>query len=297
MLKLKSNEVLYMDPNTNPQPGVTPPVTPEPIQPAAPPPVQSPAPVPNPVAAAPAPEASLPSVPDNWPGTFGLYQYSKQAVKVNIGAIVILWILQAIISGSSFKLHQTGDLLSLIIGSLLTTAAILLYLAGINRQKLSLGQALSQAVPLWLKMIGLNILLFLSFIVSFILLIVPFFFVAPRLSLANYFLVDKNMGILEAYKTSWSVMKGHSGKAWGIILLTIAIILLSLTIIGIPFSIYMYIMYSAAFAVLYKFLEKGQPEPAANPTPSQVAAPPAPDAQPPVTPTQPEVTPPSPPVV
>jgi uncharacterized membrane protein len=129
-------------------------------------------------------------------------------------------------------------------------------------------------------MIGLFILIALSIVASAVLFIIPVFFVLPRLALAYYFLIDKHMGVIEAYKASWHATKGNAGKVWGIIGATILMALLMITIIGIPFSIYFLIMYSAVFAVLYEFLGKTQPTAPAAPAPAAVPA--APAAAPPV---------------
>ncbi len=102
----------------------------------------------------------------------------------------------------------------------------------------------------------------LVLVASFIALIIPFFIVAPRIALSPYFLIDKNMGPIEALKASWAITQGHAGKVWGIIGANIAFALLILTLIGIPVAIYLLFMYSAALAVLYEFLNK-QPKPKA----------------------------------
>jgi hypothetical protein len=248
-----------MEPTATPPTNVTPPpVPPSPPAPtpaaAAPTPPAPPTPVAPPIAPASTP---LPSVPDTWPGATGLYKYSKQVVKVNLRTVVTIWLLDLLISSIiGWKFSFIGHVIALIIGSLATAAYTFTYLASLRGEKMSIGQALSSALPVWLKMIGLTILIAVSIIVSVLLLIVPFFFVLPRLTLSPYFLIDKKMGVLEAYKASWHATKGNVGKVWGIILLTIAMALLFITIIGIPFSIYFLIMYNAAFVVLYKFLEK-----------------------------------------
>lgn len=192
----------------------------------------------------------------------------------NIGTLVVVWLITVVIGGgadAAFK--NAGSFISFLVSALATAAYALILLAGVRGQKLSIGDALSKALPLWLKMIGLTIVVGLSLFVSFLLLVIPFFFVLPRLSLAHYFLVDKNMGVMEAYKASWAVTKGSSGKVWGVIGATFLMMLLMITIIGIPFSIYFLVMYSGAYAVLYEFLNKSKPA-----APAPAAAPVAPAA-------------------
>jgi hypothetical protein len=209
---------------------------------------------------------ALPSVPESWPGAFGIYKYSKQAVRLNLGVIILFWlvsivaniILDALLGD---VLGRTGDWisqgLSYLISAFTTVGTTMAYLAGIRRQKLDFNQTFRNSLPLTLKMLALTILITLALIGSLLLLIIPFFFVAPRLALVNYFLVDKDMDVLEAFKASWAATKGRVGKVYGIVGASIAMALLVITIIGIPFAIYFLIMYSAAFAVLYEYLQKG----------------------------------------
>jgi hypothetical protein len=168
-------------------------------------------------------------------------------------------------SGADRVSPSVGGLLGVIVSIIGTTAGVLVYLAGVRGQKLGFGDAVSKALPFFFRMIGLWIVVAVTLFVSFILLVIPFFFVLPRVSLAHYFLIDQDMGVMEAFKASWAATKGHAGKVWGIIGATILMALLMVTIIGIPFSIYFLIMYSAAYAVLYSFLGKSAPAPAAAP--------------------------------
>ena len=221
----------------------------------------------NDAAAAPTVNASsaVPSVPASWPGAFGLFKHSKKAVKQNLGTLVVIWLLSILVSIIlDTALKRPGSAASYVMDSLATAAFALTYLAGIRGETISTGEALNKALPFWLKMIGLNILVVLSVIGSILLLVIPFFFVLPRLVLANYFLVDQNMGIIDAYKASWAATKGHAGNVWGIIGVTILMALAAVTIIGIPFAIYWLVMYSASFAILYEFLRKSQPAAAAK---------------------------------
>lgn len=233
-----------------------PPVPTQPVQP-----LTNPEPTAPPAPASPPPVSeSLPSVPTTWPGAFGAYKFSKQAVKINLVTVVVLWIFTIIVEEIlKWKLKVPGYIISDVIGSLITAGLALTYIAGVRKQQVSIGQALRSALPLWLKVIGLQILVIISIAASVILLIIPFFFVLPRLTLATYFLVDKKLGIIEAYKASWAVTKGYSVKVWGIIGVNLLMVVLALTIIGIPFSIYFLVMYSAAFAVLYEFIIKVRP--------------------------------------
>lgn len=222
-------------------------------------------------ATAPKTEAAVSGAPSTWPGAFGAYKYSKAAVMTNIWVLIGLWLTVAVISSVAQQISSSvGGIISALVEVVGTTAGILVLLAGVRGQKLAYGDSISKALPYFFKMIGLWIVIFVVLLVSFLLLVIPFFFVLPRVSLAHYFLIDKNMGVMDAFKASWDTTKGSAGKVWGIIGATFLMALLMITIIGIPFSIYFLIMYSGAYVVLYEFLGKTKPAAAA---PKAAAAP------------------------
>ena len=221
-----------------------------------------------PVTGMPMAEPAASTIPSVWPGAFGVYKYSKQVVKRNwttillfIAAIIVVAIVDRILNDPSrpVGLRIGGTIVTDIIGILISMAVNFTYLAGIDERKLSFGEALSKCTPmLTLKYIAAVIIEWVILTISILLLLVPFFFVLPRLALVSYFIVDKNMGPLKAIGASWRVTKGHSLEVWGVILTTIAMALLMITIIGIPFSLYFLFMYGAALAVLYKFVTQNQ---------------------------------------
>lgn len=201
------------------------------------------------------------SLPTTWPGAFGIYKYSKRVVRLNLANLVALWLIDIVVQFIlQIVLRQVGNILAYFISPLFLVCVTIIYLAGLRGQTVQLEQVIKQAIPFWLKAIGLQILVFLSYFGSIILFIVPFFFVYPRLTLTNYYLIDKKLGVLEAYTASWNATKGHAGKAWGIFGASLAMALLVLTIIGIPFAVYFLVMYSAAYSVLYGFITKSQPD-------------------------------------
>lgn len=206
-------------------------------------------------------------VPHEWPGKFGVYKYSKLAVKNNLATIVLLGVILLIVSFVAELIGQRyGGFLALIVSGVFNAALIYTLISSVRDQKVDFGAAISRGVGSWWQIVVLMLLVDISYVVSLVLLIIPFFFVFPRLSLATYFLVDKRMGVLEAYKASWEATKGNAAKVWGIVVVNILIGVLAITIIGIPFTIYFFIMYSGAYAVLYELLQTAKP--AAHPSQS-----------------------------
>jgi hypothetical protein len=210
---------------------------------------------------APAEPEALP-LPPHWPGAFSAYKYSKQAIKLNLGTFVTWLLIEIVVSGGISLLGNSASdatkglfqIISYLITPLFAAILTKILIAGVRRQSVDSGEAFSRGLPYWLNNVILSILVGVTLIVSFLLLIVPFFFVWPRLTLATYFLVDKNLGPVEAYKASWNATKGYAGRMYGILGAQIAMGLLVITIIGIPFAIYFLVMYSAAHAVIYEII-------------------------------------------
>lgn len=218
------------------------------------------------------------NVPNVWPGAFGAYKHSRDAVRFNIGTIIGLILLSIVVSiilgGRSNTGRSGGSLLADLINVWFSAALTITFLASVRSTKISFGEALKKGGSLYLKYLGLSIVTAVVLFVSFLLLIVPFFFVLPRLVLAPYFLVDKNLGPIEALKTSWAETKGHSGKVWGIIGASLLMAILILVLIGI----YFLIMYSAVMALLYVYVQSNKSAAPAAPAVAEPTAPASPVA-------------------
>jgi hypothetical protein len=205
-----------------------------------------------------------------WPGAFGIYKRSKEAMMVNIGSflgllgayIVASIVVSIIMSALGMDSDSFGrNIVDLFLGSAFTVIFVNVVMAGIRNQKMDFNTALKSCFSiLTLKMVGLTILTAFMLIGSLLLLIVPFFFVFPRIALSYYFLVDKNMGIFDSISASWNATKGSSGKVWGITGVSILFALAILVLVGI----YLSIMYAAAYGLLYVYLTSGQKATLAN---------------------------------
>jgi hypothetical protein len=239
---------------------------------------------PNPVAA--------PLVPETWPGAWGVYKNSKRAVLTNTGMFVVLFIISALTQASR-EVNAGISIVIWLISMYFMAVATIGYLTAVRGQKPSFGQAFRGVNLLtYIKLVVNYILLFIIALGSFLLLIVPFVLIFPRIIFAPYLVVDKHLGPIEAFSKSWELTKGHNGKVWGLVGVYIAFCLLLITIIGIPFAIYFLFIYSAAIYVLYEFLMKQSG--GASATPVIDSAPQAPTASPePIHTEAPGVTPPT----
>lgn len=254
---------------TNPEPTPVNP-TPTPVVESAP--VAPAAPAGAPPAAAPE-AAFLPNVPETWPGAWGLYKYSKQAVrrnwKVILGLFVLAYVVPVILE---IALKQLGRILGDVVTIVTYVAIINALFASVRGQKISLGGAFSISPLTFLKVIVNYVFLGITIAFSIFVFIIPFFIIFPRVILAPYLVIGRNLGPFEAINASWAMTKGNSGKVWGVLGAAIAMALLMITIIGIPFALYFLFTYSAAFMLLCEYLAAKQTV-AAPAAPAQPVAP------------------------
>lgn len=207
---------------------------------------------------------TTPTAPAEWPGAFGIFKKSRDVIRYNLGTIVLLTLLTFAASilvnmvlevffGKQFA-DTFGQLIPYALSAYLTVALTYAYLSSARSKKLDVEAALKVVPSLYWRMFFLELLIMLAVIGGLILLIVPGIIIGLRLSLAHYYLVDKNMSVMEAYKASWHATKGHLGKIWGMIGVGLLMLLPTLTIIGVVATVYLLFMYSAVSALLYLYL-------------------------------------------
>lgn len=211
------------------------------------------------------PKAPL-TAPAEWPGAFGIYKAAKAASMVNWQPYLILMVISLVISvaisqvsSDDYRTSQyyMGQFLSWFTGTFISVAGAVIQLRNVSHEKISLGEAVSRSTPLFWRMLLASLVVGAVAFGSLLLFIVPFFFVIPRLALYSYFLIDKNLGPVEAVKASWEKTRGHASKVWGIIGANIVFALLLFTVIGIPFAAYLLFMYASSSALLYSWIEGG----------------------------------------
>lgn len=195
---------------------------------------------------------TAPSTLTNWPGAFGVINESKRVVLSNWRPILILAIVSGISNGVGNRQddHWALTLASTVITIVTGVALLYALLLATKGEKATLGQSMKFALSLtsikYFFMILLSLIIVVASLVAFV---IPFFFVAPRLVLAEMFLVDKGMGPLESIKASWAATKGHVGKLYGILGVYILFIIACLVLIGF----YFLFIYMATLPLLYRF--------------------------------------------
>lgn len=205
--------------------------------------------------------------PGEWPGTIQSFRIVRQYIKPRIwdfvsviGIGIALLLVVDIIVSAIFRTRITGsivdDVISFIVGAFMQATIIAMYFKVLKNEDFSLNSALLYGYRKMLKMTGLLLVMDVIIVASFVLLVIPFFFVLPRVYLAPYYFVFADCNVNQAIAASWHSTKGNSKKVYGILLLDIAFALLFLTIIGIPFAIYWGIINSGSFAFITLYLSQ-----------------------------------------
>jgi hypothetical protein len=196
----------------------------------------------------------------SWPGAFGIYAPSREAMMRNLSTLLLLVLIiligSTVLSAIFRHSYILNQLVALVFSAYATSALVHATIASVRGKHVELSDALRVSPQLVLNMFLLSLLIGLSLLGGLLLLIVPAFIILPRLVLAPYFLVDKDLGVIEAYKASWNASRGRAGIIYGIIGVTILMILPALTIIGIPVTAYFVFMYTASTALLYEYAKK-----------------------------------------
>lgn len=205
------------------------------------------------------------NIVNEWPGAFGAFRLSRDAVRRSLKTLIWLAVLDvvvnlgvSVVSEAVFGNVAGGtfyDVCSLFISALYIVAQVYTYINSVRGKRVELDALYKAVSPYWMRMVLLDLLIVVTVVVGLILLIIPGIYFALRLSLAPYFLVDKNLDVMEAYKASWDATKGNVLKILGIIGVYILMLLPIITIIGALVTIYLTFMYAAAFALIYEHVK------------------------------------------
>jgi hypothetical protein len=219
------------------------------------------------------------SLHSQWPGAFRVVGPARETMKRIWTTMLLLVLVTAVLSfllnlltnnnhpgymnyssmatynwTNGWTSNGITEVISFIVSALISCAEIVTLLAGLRGKKIDFSSAFKLGFPMWGRMLLLNLLVGISVIGGLILLVVPGIWIALRLSLAQYYLVDRQMGVMDAYKASWNDTKGELGKIWGVIGVIILMVLPSLTIIGIIATVYLLFMFWPAMAMLYMYI-------------------------------------------
>jgi|GEM_PF-919448 len=202
-----------------------------------------------------------------WPGAFKIFKIAKTAVLLNLKTFIFLIligigleIISQTVSSSLTKMSTAAiaGLLSAIVSFVVSTfyqaATTYVNIESAKGNKVDFGVSFRYVFKRLINILIAAFIVGVLAMFSIILLIVPAFFIIPRIFMTLYYVIDKDLGPTEALTASWRNTKGNVGKVYGIFGVTILMILPALTIIGIPVTIYLLVMYWPAYAVLYNFI-------------------------------------------
>lgn len=237
----------------------------------------------------PAPTQAAPEPITTWPGAFALWGPSKQAVWFNLNTLLTLFVLNIIpnVLQQMFKAKKTVEffgtattttvdtplsslfgLIAFVLGLILTTAIAYTLLSGARAKKVELAEAFNVGKTFAIRSFVLGLLVGLTVFGGIILLVVPGIYFALRLMLAPYYLFDKNMTAMDAYKASWAATSNHMGKLLGILgVIVLMALLFIIPILGWIAGFYLIFCFSGATALVYEFIQKQTPA-APAPTPA-----------------------------
>lgn len=168
------------------------------------------------------------------PSAFTLFRSSLEALSANIWTFVLLFAIPSIflvagsildyisggIHGATPALFWVGAAL-MGIGGLLTILAMpalmMTQIRSASGKLYEVDAALRDGFHIFWRYIGMMIALLVIFALSFVLLIVPFFFAIRRYLLAPYYLADRDCSIKEALRRSAADSQNFKGAIWGLI--------------------------------------------------------------------------------
>lgn len=115
-----------------------------------------------------------------------------------------------------------------VIWAFINMAPSVYFLAKAKRGKApQLGECYRRGLPLLLRVIGVNIL-------AGVAIICTLFVLLPRFLLAQYYLVDKELGVREALRRSWRQSQPFYWNIWGILGVQAVFALLASAASGVP---------------------------------------------------------------
>jgi hypothetical protein len=233
-----------------------------------------------------APQFDTSIAPSEWPGAFAGFKQVRPTVKTVWLSVFLIYfsygIIYSIIATIIVSISKNtiiNNLLSLVVGTLEAGTLLSIYYAVLRHEDTSASVAFKNATSKFLSLLVVNIAVYFICFLSFIALIVPFFFIAPRVMFAPYLVIGEGLDIGDSISKSWSMTKGHLGKIYGLWGLMILIGLLLLTVIGIPFAVYWFIIAYGLSVQLARFMYGHTTAPIIQqqiqvPTINQAAAPP-----------------------
>lgn len=205
----------------------------------------------------------------------GNFKESWEAVKLNIVTFLVLVLLPMILSFLLFlfailpAITNTNAgtaisgvlffvaMLAVLFIDLVTYPAFLVTaLKSVQNEKVNVEQAFKQGIKYLIPLIGLAILSLLVIVIGLILFIIPGLIATFFLMLAPYFLVDKNLGVVDSMKASYNTTKKYWKPVLSIeILYWLMGLLVNIPILGWIAYLALFIAYLCLIAYVYSVIQ------------------------------------------
>jgi hypothetical protein len=196
---------------------------------------------------------------------FSLFRPSVEALRQNIWLYLLLIVLPSLLitigspsdteSLDSYPfLIATGSILTLVFYPAVTYA----YLHAAKGEVVSFRNAFSsKSYDKFWRLLGLGILVSVVVILGLIAFIVPGIIFIRRYFLASYYVMDRDMNILDAMRASAKESKQFSGAVYGVLGVVLLIAMLSIfSLPGLVASAILTILYATAPALRYLDIKK-----------------------------------------
>ncbi len=142
--------------------------------------------------------------------------------------MIVNWIY-----GMPFDTPNFGDVISTLLSLIFSFGMIKIFIHFVRKGKADLKDLRNHDWVRFLRWFLTRIVTAVLIGVGMVLLIVPGIYVAARLYLYEYYVVDQKLNTIEAISASWEVTKGHVWQIIGIGLLSFGILLLGTLALGI----------------------------------------------------------------
>lgn len=175
------------------------------------------------------------------PSAFSLIGQTVEVIKRNASAFTLMLIAPALLQSIGLLIPTSIDgniltsinfwlntALSAICGLFLALAeggVILAIFKSLNNEDAPAFQTFVAGLKYFWRLMGVGIITTVLLSLAFLVFIVPFFILLPHVLLANYYVIDRNMGPIQAFKASFNESKPYSGAIWGLIGVMILLII------------------------------------------------------------------------
>jgi uncharacterized membrane protein len=153
-----------------------------------------------------------------------------------VGQMIASGISQAFqVAGGMNARDETAAIAVMAVGGLVSFVASTFFTAGVTKLMIatargetpSFGDVFSGG-PRFLPLLGTQLLVSLVVVLGLLLLVVPGVVMALAFTLAPYYVVDRQLGPIEAMKASWEATEGQKGKLLGYGVIAFFIVVLGL---------------------------------------------------------------------